>query len=103
MYKLVDREKVEAESKKVMKQRTNGRSPDRADAFFGCVEIARRRHGLTSLARAARRTALPSAPIDRRHAALEAAVTSRAGKGRYSDLSLETTSSNYGWADQSFG
>lgn len=103
MYKLVDREKVEVESKKIMKQRTNGRSPDRADAFFGCIEIARRRHGLSSLARAAPRKALPSAPVSRdaeRHAALEAAVTGRTGKARFSDLNVPTLSSVGGFADQ---
>lgn len=103
MYKLVDREKVEVESKKIMKQRTNGRSPDRADAFFGCIEIARRRHGLSSLARAAPRKALPSAPANRnatRHAALEAAVTGRTGKARFSDLNVPSLSSVGGFADQ---
>jgi len=103
MYKLVDREKVEVESKKIMKQRTNGRSPDRADAFFGCIEIARRRHGLSSLARAAPRKALPSTPLTRnaeRTAALEAAVTGRTGKARFSDLGTPTLSSFNGFADQ---
>lgn len=105
MYKLVDREKVEVESKKIMKQRTNGRSPDRADAFFGCIEIARRRHGLTSLAKAARRTALPSAPknpMAARHAHLVAAVTDQKGRGKYTDLLTPTLSADRGWADQSF-
>lgn len=105
MYKLVDREKVEVESKKIMKQRTNGRSPDRADAFFGCIEIARRRHGLTSLAKAARRTALPSAPRNPmavRHAHLVAAVTDQRGRGKYTDLITESLSASQGWADQSF-
>lgn len=105
MYKLVDREKVEVEPKRIMKQRTNGRSPDRADAFFGCIEIARRRHGLMSLARAARRTALPSTPASRdsrRHAAVEAALTERRGKGRYSDLSVPGISSENGWAGTTF-
>jgi len=105
MYKLVDREKVEVESKKIMKQRTNGRSPDRADAFFGCIEIARRRHGLTSLAKAARRTALPSAPknpMAARHAALVAAVTDQKGRGKYTDLITASLTANQGWADQSF-
>lgn len=106
MYKLVDREKVEVESKKIMKQRTNGRSPDRADAFFGCIEIARRRHGLTSLAKAARRTALPSNapknPVAVRHAHLVAAVTDQKGRGKYSDLLTPALSSDRGWADQSF-
>jgi hypothetical protein len=106
MYKLVDREKVEVESKKVMKQRTNGRSPDRADAFFGCIEIARRRHGLTSLVKAARRTALPSNapknPMAVRHAHLVAAVTDTKGRGKYSDLLTPTLSANQGWADQVF-
>ena len=49
----IDKEKVEVESKQKMKARTNGRSPDRADAFFGCIEIARVRHNLSSAARAA--------------------------------------------------
>lgn len=102
MYKQVDREKVEVESKKIMKQRTNGRSPDRADAFFGCIEIARRRHGLTSLARAARRTAMPSAPVDERFAALEAALSGRTGKARFSDLALPGISSDNGWAGTTF-
>ncbi len=100
MYKLVDREKVEVESKKIMKQRTNGKSPDRADAFFGCIEIARRRHGFVAATRAARRTALPSAPVDERYAALEAAIAQRRGKGRYSDLTGPTISSMGGFADQ---
>lgn len=53
LYKLVDRERVEVEPKKDMKKRTSGRSPDRADSLFGCIEVARRRHGLSSAARAA--------------------------------------------------
>ena len=107
MYKLVDREKVEVESKKIMKQRTNGRSPDRADAFFGCIEIARRRHGLSSLTRAAARTALPSAPENRtayRQAALESTLSGRSGKARFSDLNGPTLSGANGFADsQRFG
>jgi hypothetical protein len=102
MYKLVDREKVEVESKKIMKQRTNGRSPDRADAFFGCIEIARRRYGFSSLNRAAPRKALPSAPQDRnayRQAALEATLSGRSGKGRFSDLNTVTLSGVNGFAD----
>ena len=105
MYKLVDREKVEVESKRLMKQRTNGRSPDRADAFFGCIEIARRRHGLTSLVRAARKTAMPSAPVSqnaKRLAALEAATTARKGGAKFSDLIQQSVSSNSGWAGQNF-
>ena len=107
MYKLVDREKVEVESKKIMKQRTNGRSPDRADAFFGCIEIARRRHGLSSLTRAAARTALPSAPENRaayRQAALESTLSGRSGKARFSDLNVPILSGANGFADsQRFG
>lgn len=54
LYKGGGKEKVEVEPKAKMKTRTNGKkSPDRADSFFGCVEIARRRHGLSSAARAA--------------------------------------------------
>lgn len=53
LYKLADRERVQVEPKVKMKERTSGKSPDRADAFFGCIEIARRRHGLSSSARAA--------------------------------------------------
>jgi hypothetical protein len=53
LYKLADREKVEVEPKRKMKERTSGKSPDRADAFFGCIEIARRRHNLSSSNRAA--------------------------------------------------
>ena len=105
MYKLVDREKVEVESKRLMKQRTNGRSPDRADAFFGCIEIARRRHGLTSLVRAARKTAMSSAPVSqnaKRLAALEAATTARKGGAKFSDLIQQSVSSNSGWAGQNF-
>jgi len=103
MYKLVDREKVEVESKRIMKQRTNGRSPDRADAFMGCIEIARRRHGLTSLVRAARRQAMPSAPMSRdarRQAALDAAVSERTGKGRFTDLAVQGFHGMQGFADQ---
>ena len=103
MYKQVDREKVEVESKKIMKQRTNGRSPDRADAFFGCIEIARRRHGFSSLSRAAARTPMPSAPSNRmadRQAALEATLAGRTGKARFSDLNVPTLSSTGGFADQ---
>lgn len=48
-----EKEKVQVEPKIKMKERTSGKSPDRADAFFGCIEIARRRHGLSSSARAA--------------------------------------------------
>jgi hypothetical protein len=88
-----------------MKQRTNGRSPDRADAFFGCIEIARRRHGLTSLVRAARKTAMPSAPVSqnaKRLTALEAATTARKGGAKFSDLIQQSVSSNSGWAGQNF-
>jgi hypothetical protein len=89
-----------------MKQRTNGRSPDRADAFFGCIEIARRRHGLTSLVKAARRTALPSNapknPMSVRHAHLVAAVTDTKGRAKFTDLITKSLSADRGWADQSF-
>lgn len=53
LFKGGVKEKLEVEPKKNMKQRTNGRSPDRADAFFGCVEIARRRHSLSSASKSA--------------------------------------------------
>lgn len=53
LFKGGVKEKLEVEPKKKMKQRTNGRSPDRADAFFGCIEIARRRHTLSSANRSA--------------------------------------------------
>jgi len=45
--------KVRVEEKKKMKERTNGRSPDKADSWMGVIEIARRRHGLSSSARSA--------------------------------------------------
>lgn len=99
MYKRAEREKVEVESKQVMKSRTNGKSPDRADAFFGCIEIARRRYGLISQAKAVRKTALPSAPVDERYAALEAALEMRKGKARFSDLAPTAMSNMTGWAD----
>ena len=101
MYKMdkVNKDRVEVESKRVMKTRTNGKSPDRADAFFGCIEIARRRHGLTSMARAAKRTVIPGPAVDERYAALEAALSARQGKGRYSDLAGPTMSSASGWMD----
>lgn len=41
-----EKEKVRVETKADMKKRTGGKSPDFADSFFGCVDIARRRHGL---------------------------------------------------------
>lgn len=58
--KKINNEKVEVESKQKMKVRTNGRSPDRADAFFGCIEIARIRHNLSSAARAAVQKSTPA-------------------------------------------
>ena len=80
LYALVGKECMEVESKKVMRKRTNGKSPDRADAFFGCVEIARRRHGLTSIASFARRPVPQAAPnYDRRQEAME----QRLGLGKH--------------------
>lgn len=42
--------KVRIESKEKMKLRI-GRSPDKADAAFVCLDVARQRHGLTSVAK----------------------------------------------------
>lgn len=39
------KDRVLVETKDQMKDRTNGRSPDYADAFMGLVEVARERHG----------------------------------------------------------
>lgn len=39
------KDRVLIETKDQMKERTNGRSPDFADAFMGLVEVARDRHG----------------------------------------------------------
>lgn len=80
LYTLVGKECMEVESKKAMRKRTNGKSPDRADAFFGCVEIARRRHGLTSIAKFAQRPVAPAAPNrDARQEAME----QRLGLGKH--------------------
>lgn len=45
-------DKVKVESKDDMKERTNGRSPDFADAWVGLIEVARQRFGFTPAARA---------------------------------------------------
>lgn len=42
--------KVKIESKETMKQRI-GRSPDKGDGAFVCLDVARQRHGLTSVAK----------------------------------------------------
>lgn len=46
-------EKVRVEPKQDMKERTNGRSPDFADAWVGLVEVARVRHRFTPAAKSA--------------------------------------------------
>lgn len=102
MYKTLDKEKVEVESKRVMKQRTNGRSPDRADAFFGCIEIARRRHNLTSSARAAKYVAPRLPRGNPRMEALSAVMTDRR-KARVLDLTEPSIGSGSGgWAEGNF-
>jgi hypothetical protein len=53
-YKEVDKETVQVEPKKLMKQRTGGKSPDYADAAFGLLEMAKDICGLASDARAAK-------------------------------------------------
>lgn len=52
-YKEVDKETVQVEPKKLMKQRAGGRSPDFSDAAFGLAEMAKNICGLSSDARAA--------------------------------------------------
>jgi hypothetical protein len=56
--------KVTVESKKDMKKRIK-KSPDRADALFVCLHLARLRHNLRSTERAAPRHKAPSAPSDK--------------------------------------
>lgn len=45
--------RVQVEPKDKMKERTGGRSPDRADSWVGVLEVARRRYKFMSAARAA--------------------------------------------------
>ena len=55
--------KIQIEPKAKMKLRTNGKSPDRSDALFICLHLARIRHGLASTEKAAKtREAKKSAP-----------------------------------------
>lgn len=57
--------RVLVEKKLDMKKRTNGRSPDFADAWVGLIEVARRRYGFTPSARAKQlppKSAAPSNP-----------------------------------------
>jgi len=46
--------KVVVEPKDEMKKRTSGRSPDRADAWVGLIEVARRRHNFVAASRSAK-------------------------------------------------
>lgn len=93
--KKVDKEKLEVESKQKMKARTNGRSPDRADAFFGCIEIARRRHNLSSAARAA---VVKPAPRSQPQSVWDA-LTRRPQRNYHADqgwVSLQSTGAAWG-------
>ena len=98
LYRLTGRDVMEVESKKEMRKRTSGKSPDRADAFFGCVEIARRRLGLTPNVRAAPKVKTPGPPTDERWEALIAATSAPKGRGTYTALAPKTLGSSKGWA-----
>ncbi len=59
-----DKEKILVESKEKMRERTNGKSPDRADSLMGLVEICRRRHGFATSAKALAKAPKPIGPSD---------------------------------------
>jgi hypothetical protein len=99
LYSLTGRDVMEVESKKIMRKRTSGKSPDRADAFFGCIEIARRRLGLTPNVRAATKVKVAGPPTDARWEALIAATSAPTGRGKYTDLAPKTLGSSKGWAN----
>lgn len=98
LYRLTGRDVMEVESKKDMRKRTSGKSPDRADAFFGCIEIARRRLGLTPNVRAAVKAKVAGPPTDERWEALVAATSPPKGRGTYTALAPKTIGSSKGWA-----
>lgn len=50
----------EIESKKKMKQRTNGESPDKSDSLCLAVEVARQKHGLVAIEKPAKPSKKPS-------------------------------------------
>jgi hypothetical protein len=97
LYRLTGRDVMEVESKKDMRKRTSGKSPDRADAFFGCIEIARRRLGLTPNVRAATKAKVAGPPTDARWDALVAATSAPKGRGTFTALASKTVGRG-GWA-----
>lgn len=62
-YKSIGR-RIQVEPKDKMKERTSGRSPDRADSWVGLLEVARRRHKFMAAARAAIQPAKVETPDD---------------------------------------
>jgi len=62
-YKSIGR-RIQVEPKDKMKERTSGRSPDRADSWVGLLEVARRRHKFMAAARAAIQPAKIETPDD---------------------------------------
>lgn len=53
-YEMVGKGVVRIESKEKMKKRTGGKSPDRGDSWTLLVEVARKRHNLSSIEEAAK-------------------------------------------------
>jgi hypothetical protein len=62
-YKSIGR-RIQVEPKDKMKERTSGRSPDRADSWVGLLEVARRRYKFMAAARAAIRPVKVETPDD---------------------------------------
>jgi hypothetical protein len=62
-YKSIGK-RIQVEPKDKMKERTSGRSPDRADSWVGVLEVARRRYKFMAAARAAVRPVKQETPDD---------------------------------------
>lgn len=91
------KERVLVEPKDDMKKRTNGRSPDFADALMGLIEVARERHGFTPAAKALN---IPQAARDQMtpvQLAVEAMWSPPAPASRYRETLTLGTFDGSGW------
>jgi len=94
--------RVKVETKDEMKKRTSGRSPDYADAFFGLLEIARRRHGFLAAARSATIRTAASPPRSKYDAVFDAAFGTGAKPTWRDSEALPTLAAEQsGWGEKS--